>query len=621
MEDTNPKSLEERIEHLERALLRIERVIIRRQKQRTESKAQMEPAESMLSEISEKRRDAAEFEDVQYGTAGALYGTTAESTPQKSHRSLFEKLIDSARNTEDWFNKVGIALLLFGLAFLFKYSIDQGWLTPMIRVLFGAGLGVMLVALSERLFDERRSFSLVLFGGGVTSFFITVFAAYQVFELIPFYVALAFMISITVMSFLVAVKLDEAVPALIACIGGFATPFLLYSESSSVPGLMAFVSLMITGSLLVYWFRGWRPLLGFAFIGAGIVLLITVADLFVFETNVLAANRLPVQLGIGFGWLVFATIPIAREIVVGKYPVKLRATLPGITCTEVSDRARAYMMQHMFIFIPLLGALTLILSSPIWDIERQSRGLVVLSFAALYGVASILCRRQSSIRTYAAAHGFASILFLTVSLFVLFEKNALLVSLTLEALILHAAASRFEHKSLASMGHGIAVITGLLMLGRFGAPRANGIQITDIDAITNLGVILGGFLVSRMLTSTRLRVVYGVAVHIGLLSWFLHELAPGQNGMAFVSLAWGLYATALLIVGLRKDATFLRRLAILTLALIVVKLFLVDLARLEMIWRVVVFLGFGGGFLLLSYFFRTLWQSDRPAGDSSSQAK
>ena len=43
-------------------------------------------------------------------------------------------------------------------------------------------------------------------------------------------------------------------------------------------------------------------------------------------------------------------------------------------------------------------------------------------------------------------------------------------------------------------------------------------------------------------------------------------------------------------------------------ALLVGKLFLVDLARLEAIWRILFFLGFGGLFLVLSYYFQARWK-------------
>ena len=46
---------------------------------------------------------------------------------------------------------------------------------------------------------------------------------------------------------------------------------------------------------------------------------------------------------------------------------------------------------------------------------------------------------------------------------------------------------------------------------------------------------------------------------------------------------------------------FARVLGIGTLVLVVVKLFFVDLARVDPLWRVMLFLGFGGLFLVLGY--------------------
>ncbi len=70
-----------------------------------------------------------------------------------------------------------------------------------------------------------------------------------------------------------------------------------------------------------------------------------------------------------------------------------------------------------------------------------------------------------------------------------------------------------------------------------------------------------------------------------------------------VTVACGLYA-----VGLRLDRAWLVRGGLTTLFLVVGKLFLVDLAEVEAIWRVLLFLGFGGLLLALSYYLRSLWR-------------
>ena len=106
---------------------------------------------------------------------------------------------------------------------------------------------------------------------------------------------------------------------------------------------------------------------------------------------------------------------------------------------------------------------------------------------------------------------------------------------------------------------------------------------------------------------------YVVSLGAAVLAWLLRELSMMSSGQAYVSIAWGVYGVILLIVGLRLNRTRLTATAIGTLLLVVGKLFLVDLAELEAIWRVLLFLGFGGGFLVLSYYFQDLWKREPEA--------
>src|SRR5438552_8213045 len=69
--------------------------------------------------------------------------------------------LDLMRGSGWWLNKVGIALLLLGLAFLFKYAVDRGWLTEQIRIAFGLALGTVLLVFGLRLHAEHPQFSQV----------------------------------------------------------------------------------------------------------------------------------------------------------------------------------------------------------------------------------------------------------------------------------------------------------------------------------------------------------------------------------------------------------------------------------------------------------------------------
>jgi uncharacterized membrane protein len=59
------------------------------------------------------------------------------------------------------------------------------------------------------------------------------------------------------------------------------------------------------------------------------------------------------------------------------------------------------------------------------------------------------------------------------------------------------------------------------------------------------------------------------------------------------------------------------RLGLVTLFVVVGKLFLVDLAWVGAVWRILLFLGFGVVFLLLSYYLQSLWRPGE-AGDRMS---
>ena len=92
----------------------------------------------------------------------------------------------------------------------------------------------------------------------------------------------------------------------------------------------------------------------------------------------------------------------------------------------------------------------------------------------------------------------------------------------------------------------------------------------------------------------------------------LSEL-PGGDGLVIV--AWGLYAAMLLLAAFPVRIPRLVRGAVATLLLVVGKLFLVDLAGVDAVWRVPLFLGFGGLFLALSYYLRSVWRLDFRAGE------
>jgi uncharacterized membrane protein len=104
--------------------------------------------------------------------------------------------------------------------------------------------------------------------------------------------------------------------------------------------------------------------------------------------------------------------------------------------------------------------------------------------------------------------------------------------------------------------------------------------------------------------------LYLGAAHIALLAWFWHELWALPDGNAYVTVAWGAYGIAIVATGsfLGRDKPHMTAVysGVATLFLVVAKLFLVDLVELDPLFRVLLFLGLGSAFLLLSYFFQNV---------------
>lgn len=174
---------------------------------------------------------------------------------------------DILENAEVWLPRVGIGLLLLAVAFAFKYSIDQGWVIPAVRVASGYVLGLALLVAGFKLSDSRPGYVQALFGGAIATFYITGFSAFQLYGLFSYPFAFGLMVAATMLAFFLSLQLDRAALSVIGVMGGLGTPFLLYTGSGNVPGLIAYTTLVLAGASAVYFHRGWRPLLQVAVVG------------------------------------------------------------------------------------------------------------------------------------------------------------------------------------------------------------------------------------------------------------------------------------------------------------------------------------------------------------------
>jgi uncharacterized membrane protein len=115
------------------------------------------------------------------------------AVPRRDARPSLESRIGS-----QLFNRIGIIALLVGVAWFLKFAIDNHWIGPAARVLIGLGAGIGIIAGSEW-FRKRNykgfSYSLKALGTGIL--YLSLWAAYTLFGLIPAWTAFAAMVAVT----------------------------------------------------------------------------------------------------------------------------------------------------------------------------------------------------------------------------------------------------------------------------------------------------------------------------------------------------------------------------------------------------------------------------------------
>lgn len=509
----------------------------------------------------------------------------AIATPQPPALPTLPRFrFDAARSSEFWLNKIGIGLLLLGVAFLFKYSVDQGWLTPAIRCVVGLLIGGVLAGLGLRMTEQRREFGHVLLGGGIATFYITGFAAFQWYSLVAYPLALLFMIGVTASAFALAVRRDAVALAVIGALGGLGTPFLLNTGRGSVVGLMLYTVVLLAGIGAIYLVRGWRSLWWTAFVGGWCVTAIGVAMIDMVRFAPLGdewALQLGVLAAVAVGW----AVPVLRHMLhvhdPKRWPQPSLGVLAHMLPALPTDRAPL----HVYAGVALTPFIALGTTQWIWTLADQTWGALFVLAAAVYGTTCTPLVGRVAGTWLAQLHALLAALLTTIGVVLLLNGPVLLVMLAAQALVLLVLAQRLGMDNLRWGGHALWAIIGVWLLDLLDG-RPGGTAIFNGAALAQLATIGLAVAASFALPKHAQTWTYRVAAYGALLAWFGRELALLPNGNGYVSVAWGGLGIAALVAGLQRDLKALRILGMGTLALVVAKLLVVDLQEVEAIWRI-----------------------------------
>jgi uncharacterized membrane protein len=153
---------------------------------------------------------------------------------------------------------VGVMLFLAGFGLLFSYVHKMGLISLELRLTGATIAGIAMTAFGWRLRESRRTYALILQGGGIGALYIVLVAGAKLGSVIPVEGAILGMILLSAFTIVLAVLQEFEPLALFALLGGYAAPILVSAGSQNFAALFSIHSLLNFEVFLISLFRDWR---------------------------------------------------------------------------------------------------------------------------------------------------------------------------------------------------------------------------------------------------------------------------------------------------------------------------------------------------------------------------
>lgn len=542
----------------------------------------------------------------------------AESLPVPNFVKNLPKDKGSLENRvgSQYFSRIGIVALLIGAFLFLKWAIDNHWIGPLGRIAAGLIAGAAIVLWSERF---RRhgfnafSYSLKAVGSGVL--YLSLWAAFQLYHLLPASVALGAMILVTAWNAYMAWSQNSQILAAYGLAGGFATPLLLSTGGNHEIFLFTYILAIDIAAVILVRLKSWPRLLLGAFPA-------TVAFFIGWYAEYYGAFNVGDPVGITTVFIIlFFVIFIVPSIGVGDAK---RSSTP---ITEV--------------FLPLANAIFVALA--LYSVLQDSHHHELLPWVAvLFGAIYLGLMRLPQARVTSAVHLSLAVVFLTIAIPLkasgrwitigwLAEGVALLwVSARLSgpapeptAVSVHRILRRLAVAALA-LGFCGLLIQPFWLYYRIDTAFLNSRFATSLFGIAALAASTAIALHARKhedaATPSWLQIAGASIIALNLVAVLacVRELettwrqtygnpeADLKKSLA-ISAFLMLYGAGLLAVGFWKRSAFLRWQAIILLAFTIGKTFLYDTRDLSQGYRILSFLGLGALLMAISFAYQKDW--------------
>ncbi len=515
-------------------------------------------------------------------------------------------------STEAALKWAGILLVVLAAVFFVGTVISRGWIGPELQLAGATVGGLALIAAGFRLLEQNRPWAVALATGGALVVSICAAAANAGLDLIDDYPALALLAVVTVGLGVVSHRLTA--PSVAAAAGLAAALLPLWIVEDDAPPVWVVggwtVALVLAASGFG-WRHGWIPARLPTVIVAALLLLGLLADNDGFTTGETIIAIVAVAIVAAAAW--------AGPIGDNQFGPAVSGAGAGGGDEDDIGRGRTWTgLDHRAV-----------LSVPIWtwgsialaaDVDTD-RSVAVLGFALTAGFVALVAAGWAALpRSVAGAHLLGAGILLAVSMAVLTDGPGLLVGLAAQAAATAALGWWLRDRWLLGLAAALAMLAvgwaAVSTLDGLFDPQPTGQLLANLFVIA---LLAGTAVVHRLLVDDELSVVLMVVAWVGVLGWIASAFGHRPQGQVIVSLLWSILAAAALVYGVRAADGVVRTIGITTLGVVLVKLLTVDLAEVDTLWRVGLFLIIGTGLLRLGYVLPRLSSApDPPASDRSS---
>jgi uncharacterized membrane protein len=521
----------------------------------------------------------------------------------------------SSRSPEWWLSRLGAAFVVLAVLILYGYAVDKGWITPPIRVLAGVLVGAALVWAGHH--TERPSQAKVpdlgmrelLYGAGLGVWYVTVYAASVWYQMISSPSARLLYFTLGLVSTWIALEDRREIFAFLAIATGFATPFILPAPYTSLPEVSLYLGAIAGVGLIIYLMRGWPAIIWLTFLAFWFSVTVTIYDRGILDS--VAVGSLALTFLFLVSGAAFTRVPSLRRRLLAlgsdRYipaPVtpatwKLMDILDSFS-QLVGGGKSASDSHTVWVMTILSPMLTLALLGDVWpNIPVELWGVALLGLG--WGAYAIARRGMPDEEMQHVAFTAAAVWTLVGAVRIIPEPERLAFAALHAAFILVWWRQRLVGpRTIAKV---TIVVALLVVLGRELSGEAYGLLharwvISEVIALGASGLIARK-LIADPAEKTQ-GMVLGVAAYMTSLLVIANILQPIWPPLITATFA-ALGAVLLILSRRRTGQRLMRQLGGVTMVLVVGRLLLVDLATVETIWRVLLFLVCGVVFLYTGY--------------------